>query len=330
MELVVADPSAATGGTLKNTFQSLFTKFGSDTNAISQQEICTRLLKSMDDDRRALRFLLKQYVLQGKMAGRQSGTSDRTIEELKSENTQLKQSSSSQRIQTDQVIADLRHRLQAATGTVQELQKKVEEKDTQIMQFRQLVSSSSDRAVRIPGSSHSHGSGSGRIPLQPAHHNNASPAPPMPGYILQEQARERAKEEARREYSRSRVPLQGGTDSRLSSNYMSGGGGVSEIDSVITPIQVPPPNHHLGRNRYSSPSVLIPGTPRIRDYSAGSSYVFTSSGGRNPLNKRTRYEGAPASSSSSISPSGAPRNSFGYGGGRSGGRTSSYGSFGSR
>jgi hypothetical protein len=328
MELVVADPTAATGGTLKNTFQTMFTKFNSDSNAISHQEICSRLLKSVDDNRRAMRFLLKQYVLQGKAAGRQSGTSDRAIEELKAENTQLKQSASSQRIQTDQVIADLRHRLQAATGTAQELQKKVEEKDTQISQFRQLVSSSSDRAVRIPGSSHSHGSGSGRIPLQPVHYSNSSPAPPMPGYILQEQARERAKEEARREYSRSRVPIQGGSNSRPSSTQMDGRGH-SEIDSVITPIQVPPPNHHLGRNRYASPSVLIPGTPRIRDLSAGSSYVFTSSGGRNPMAKRTRYDSAPASSSSSISPSEGQRNSFGYGG-RSGGRTPSYGSFGSR
>jgi hypothetical protein len=329
MELVVADPSAATGGTLKNTFQTMFTKFASDSNAISHQEICTRILKSVDDNRRALRFLLKQYVLQGKTAGRQSGTSDRAIEELKTENTHLKQSASSQRIQTDQVIADLRHRLQAVTGTVQELQKKVEERDTQIMQFRQLVSSSSDRAVRIPGSSHSHGSGSGRIPLQPVHYNNSSAAPPMPGYIMQEQARERAEAEARREYSRSRVPIQGGSDSRPPPTHMGGGGGLSEIDSVITPIQVPPPNHHLGRNRYSSPSVVIPGTPRIRDLSAGSSYVFTSSSGRNPMTKRARYDGAPASSSSSISPTGAPRNSFGYGG-RNGGRTSSFGSFGSR
>ena len=318
----MADPSSASEESLKNAFQTLFTKMASDSNVISPQELCTRLLKTNDDYRRIMRFVLKQIVLENKTAGRQSGNLGRAFEDQKAEITNLKQTVNSQRIQMEQIVADNRHKVQALMGTVQELQKKVEEKDTQIVQFRQLISSSQG-AVRIPGSSHSHGSGGGRIPMQPVHFNNASPsAPPMPGFVMQKQARERAKEEAIGAFARSRGPIQGAPTLK----HM--GGGLSEIDSVITPIQVPPPNHHLLRNqRHSSPHVVLPNTPRIRDLSAHSSYVFTSSSGRNPAAKRARYGG-----SSSMSPSGvAPQNPYGYSGrSGSGGRTPSYGSFGSR
>jgi hypothetical protein len=323
MELVVADPSSATEETLKNSFQTLFTKYTSASNAISHQEMCTRLLKSFDDDRRSVRFLLKQFVLESKMAGRQSGTIGRAYEELKAEHTHLKQASSSQRIQTEQTIADLQHRVQALTGTVQEQQKKIDEKDTQINQFRQLYAS--EGSIRIPGSSRSNGSGGGRVALQANHDIRDTYAPPMPGFVIQKQARERAKEQALEKMTRSRGPLNteamNGTRRQTLGNHM---GGLSDIDSVITPIQIPPPNHHL-QNRHISPSV-VPNTPRIRDLSAGSSYVFTSSGNRNSM-KRARYD-APTSSSSSISP--VPPNSYGYVRNGSGGRAPSFGGFGSR
>ena len=300
MELVVADPSSATEETLKNTFQTIFTKYSPTSNVLAYQEMCSRLMKSFDDDRRAVRFLLKQFVLESKSAGRQSGSIERAYADLKAEFTQMKQSTSSQRIQTEQVIADLRHRVQALTGTVQEQQKKIDEKDNQINQFRRMCSSDGTR--RIPGSSNSTGSGSG------GDHNNvrrgSSPAPPMPGFVMRKQAEEHAKEKALYEIARSRGPpnlnIEGGNSRQSYGKYVDGS---SDVDSVITPIQVPPPNYYT-QGRRMSPSV-VPNTPRIRDLSAGSSYVFTSSNSRL---KRPRHD---VPTSSYVSP--VPLINQGYG-----------------
>jgi hypothetical protein len=319
MELVVADPSSATEETLKNTFQTMFTKYSSASNIIGHHELCSRLLKSFDDDRRAVRFLLKQFVLENKTAGRKSGSIGRAYEELQAEYTHLKQAASSQRIQTEQTIADLRHRVQALTGTVQEQQKKIDEKNIQIDKFRHLYAKEGN--VAIPGSSHSNSSGGGRQSSLNIIGSGGTSAPPMQGFVIQKQARERAKEQALEEITRSRGPVNGSERQSLT-NHM---GGTSEIDSVITPIQVPPPNYHP-QQRHLSPYV-IPNTPRIRDLSAGSSYVFTSSGTHNSI-KRPRY-GAQSSSSSSSSP--VPANNYGYARSGSGGRyTPSFGGFRSR
>ena len=304
MELVVADPSSATEETLKNTFQTIFTKYSPSSNVLGYQEMCSRLMKSFDDDRRAVRFLLKQFVLESKSAGRQSGSIERAYEDLKAEYTHMKQATSSQRIQTEQVIADLRHRVQALTGTVQEQQKKIDEKDNQISQFRRMCST--DGTGRISSSSHSGGSSSGQNIARRSQDHSGSPAPPMPGFMMRKQADEHAKEKALYEITRSRGPpnmaVEGGNGRHSYNKYVEGS---SDIDSVITPIQVPPPNFY-SQSRRMSPSV-VPHTPRIRDLSAGSSYVFTSSNSRNAL-KRPRHD---APTSSYVSP--GPLSKPGYG-----------------
>jgi hypothetical protein len=308
MELVVADPSSATEETLKNTFQTIFTKYSPTSKVLGYQEMCSRLMKSFDDDRRAVRFLLKQFVLESKSAGRQSGSIERAFEDLKAEYTHMKQATSSQRIQTEQVIADLRHRVQALTGTVQEQQKKIDEKDNQISQFRRMCSSEGMR--RIPGSSHSGGSGGGQSNVRHSHIRGDSPAPPMPGFVMQKHADEHAKEKALYEITRRGPPnmtLEGGNGRQSYDKYIERS---SDIDSVITPIQVPPPNYY-SQGRRMSPSV-VPHTPRIRDLSAGSSYVFTSSNSRNAL-KRPRHD---TPTSSYVSPVPLSKPGFGQTGER--------------
>lgn len=46
----MADPASVTDS-LKTTFQTIFTKYDSTGEALSHQEMCSRLLKSVDDDR---------------------------------------------------------------------------------------------------------------------------------------------------------------------------------------------------------------------------------------------------------------------------------------
>jgi hypothetical protein len=305
LELVVADPSPATEETLKNTFQTMFTKYSSASNVLGHQEMCSRLMKSFDDDRRAVRFLLKQFVLESKSAGRQSGSIERAYEELKKEYTHMKQAVSSQRIQTEQAIVDLRHRVQALTGTVQEQQKKIDEKDKQISQFQRMCGEGLGRGL---SSSNSLGSGSGRDNVHSSRDRGTSPAPPMPGFVIRKQAQEHAKEQALHDISRSRGPPNiSGEDGKSRPSLGKYSVGASDMNSIITPIQVPPPNHFL-QNRRMSPGVS--NTPRIRDLSAGSSYVFTSSSNRNTA-KRPRHDAPMSSSSSYISP--LPFNKSGYG-----------------
>lgn len=95
--------------------QTLFTKSSASAKLLSQQEMCARFLRSMDDNRRAARFLMKQFVVDASNQASRSGDIGRAYEKLKEEITQLKQSTNSQRIQSEQTISDLQNRLQGKT-----------------------------------------------------------------------------------------------------------------------------------------------------------------------------------------------------------------------
>jgi hypothetical protein len=295
MELVIADPSASTTEAVKNNFQTIFTKCTKSNNAISHQEMCQRLLKNLDIDRRAVRFLMKQFVNDVNNQGQKSGSIGRAYEVLKQENTQLKQASSSQRLQMEQTIADLQHRVQALNGTVQGQQKKLSDKDKQLTRFRELYEA--DGMARIPSSSHSQSSGgkrghsnmvnsSSRHQQQQHQQQEQQHAqPPMQGFVMQKQARERAKEQALGEFTR-----RGPVVARPMTNE----------SSLLTPMQLPrrplstgslgsasgqghQQHQHHHQHHHQHPTV--PSTPRIRDLSSSNGYVFTSSAsGRRPGN----------------------------------------------
>jgi TolA-binding protein len=332
-ELVIADPSSATDEGLKNRFQTMFTKFSSSSNALSFPDMCKRVLKSLDDDRRVVRCLMKQIVLDLKSAGLQNISLHRAHARLKHEHTQLQQNLSSQRIQTEQTIADLQHRVQALTGTVQQQQQKIDEKDKQLAVFRQHWHG--DGMTRVPSSAHSTGSscrrngapGShGHSPSMPPPSTAPAMAPPIQGFVMAKHAREQAKKQQLGEMTRSiRRGLLGGTGSH---------GDGDDANSIVTPIQVPPPSHqrHYQQQQrphppqrqqpqyrpVSSQGQIPPSTPRIRDLSAKTGYVFTSRNGQGPA-KRSRMDGSPLTTDS------------GYGGyGRSGGGEGYPGGYGSR
>lgn len=289
MELVIADPSASTTEAVKNSFQTIFTKCTKSSNAISHQEMCQRLLKNLDIDRRAVRFLMKQFVNDVNNQGQKSGNIGRAYEVLKQENTQLKQASSSQRLQMEQTIADLQHRVQALNGTVQGQQQKLQDKDKQLTRFRELYEA--DGMARIPSSSHSQSSGGKRghsnMVNSSSHHHQQHQQqqeqqhaqPPMQGFVMQKQARERAKEQALGEFTR-----RGPVATRPMTNE----------SSLLTPMQLPrrplstgslssASGHHQHQSQqHQSHHSSVPSTPRIRDLSSSNGYVFSSSAsGRN-------------------------------------------------
>jgi hypothetical protein len=116
MELVVADPSAATQETTKGAFQSLFTKSSTQAQQLSTQEMCQRLLRSMDDNRRAAHFLMKQFVVDSSTRNQRSGDVGRAYEKLREDFTQFKQATNSSRIESEQAIAHLQNRVQGKSS----------------------------------------------------------------------------------------------------------------------------------------------------------------------------------------------------------------------
>lgn len=181
MELVVANPSSATDDSLKNTFQTLFTKRSHNSKVLSPEDTCQRLLRSMENDRRAMHFLLKQFLVQSRNQGQHSGELVRAYEAIQREIEGLKRTINTEKIQQDKTIAELQHRVQAAQQKVQEQQQILNEKDMQVNQLRHYLSQ--DRAVLVPSSSNSYGSNGSR------RSHGSSATPPIHGFLLPKQAR---------------------------------------------------------------------------------------------------------------------------------------------
>jgi hypothetical protein len=300
-EVVVADPSTATEDSMKNAFQTLFTKYSANSNEVSFQEMCTRLLRSHDDHRRTLRFLLKQFSACNMLLAQRTSNMGCAYQKLQEEHTKMQQAVNSQRIQSEQTIGDLQHRLQALTATIQERQQKLDEKDKQIQQFRSLYAADGERRMpsirhAVPGSSYSAGSSSqGRYA-----------PPPMQSFAENKKRRETAKQANLVEMTRSRNVMGPLSDQQQMRQYPS----EASVDSAITPI-VPPPKHQ-GSHHHSSNSMRMRSdsgvppppaflgmapprsSPRIRDLTPGSGYQFTS---RSSIaDKRPRTHGGYATS----------------------------------
>jgi len=317
LEVVVADPSSTAEDPMKNAFQTMFTKFSANENTLTHHEMCTRLMKILDNDRRTVKFLLKQFIVDSNVSSSRTGNLARSYHQLKEDHTKLQQAMSSQRIQTDQTIADLQHRVQALQGHKAEMQKKIDEKDVQIAQFRSLYAA--DGARMIPGSSHSSGSRDRHYnhhhPPQGSSHSvggsigsgGAPPPPPMQAFAENKKRKELAKQANLVEMTRSRgvlgqqqqqqpPPQQQARHNNYQSPHhqqqqlphygsqrphqtqLQQNHHHSDVDSVITPI-VPPPHSSASRHRAYSP-----GTPRIRDLAPSSGYNFSS----RPSSKRLR------------------------------------------
>jgi len=233
-EVVVADPSSTTEDTVKNTFQTLFTKYSATSNTLTHQEMCTRLLHSMDDNRRAVRFIFKQFVLDSKMAGQRSGNVGRAYEELKNEHTKLQQAMSSQQLEAKKITSDLQHRVQALSGSLAEMQKKIDEKDTQLNQFRSMYaaegmsrfppppSSARSSSSRSIGSGHSHSAGGDLAP------------PPIQVFVENKKRKERNERQQAQNLALTRrgVPMRPVSSSQQQQQHYGGGG---------SPYQAAPP-----------------------------------------------------------------------------------------
>lgn len=144
LELVVAN-SSSSADSLKHSFQELFTKVSPRASVLTQEDVCSRLMTSWQNEQRKAKFLLKQFLIDSKSTGRNSGDLVRAYEESKQQLTQLKGALHTQKLEGDQTIADLQHRLQALETTAQGQRAKINERDRQLEQLRGLCSNENNR-----------------------------------------------------------------------------------------------------------------------------------------------------------------------------------------
>jgi hypothetical protein len=264
MELMVADPSSTTS-TKTSNFQALFTKQNEAATSIAFQDLCTRLLKQNDDLRAGTKFLMKQFLVESSKQGQRSGQVVRTLESLKQEHTSLKQALNSQRMRYENAIENLQQQL---TST----QKKLEEKDRQLMQFRRLHETMTPESTRGSSNEPRRVSGAGMAHAS----SQRSPQPPMKGFMIQKEAQERAKQRALEAPQR---------------NPVLGGHSHSGIESYGTPVPTM-------QRPYSTDSG---GSGGIRNLNASSGYAF--SGGVNKRGRGMTPEMAQRNNPRAMSPS---------------------------
>jgi hypothetical protein len=100
--------------------QAMFSKKNSG-GYLPHAELCQSLIRQIDASKQNTKFLLKQLLVETHKQSRGNAGALKAQEQLRHENTQLKQTVSSQRLQYEQTIKDLQNKLKARESTIGEL-----------------------------------------------------------------------------------------------------------------------------------------------------------------------------------------------------------------
>jgi len=238
MELVIADPpnAATVTNTKTSLFQSLFTKQTDQSRVLSFQDLCARALRLQDDTRAGTKFLMKQFLIETSKQSQRFSQLLQALEGLKQEFTALKQTHNTSKIRYEATIEKLQTQLSSAN-------KKLEEKDRQLYQFRKLH----DSMTPASPNDHVHSS---RISEEPrrvstGHSAHVVPgsrqqAPPLRGFMIQKEEMERARNIAMEQGTTARPPIMGHLQKQPSQrnpyssplNGIQGSGGVGGYHNV--------------------------------------------------------------------------------------------------
>jgi hypothetical protein len=253
-ELVVADGSNGATDIAKSSMQAMFSKKNSG-GYLPHAELCQSLIRQIDASKQNTKFLLKQLLVETHKQSRGNVGAMRAQEQLRNENTQLKQTVSSQRLQYEQTINDLQNKLKARESTIAEL-------NQMLGKFQKHYGGKSSDSYSISG---------GSAPAHMVPHSssdNGGQEPPLRGLMAQRKAQETASQNA-----------MSGRNIGRQQPFMNPMGGMNRGRSPGT-----------NYRPFSSSSVGSgsSGTPRIRDLSANTGYHFTGVSNQQPLNKRRR------------------------------------------
>ena len=251
----------------KATMQSLFSK-QSGSGALHYANVCQSLIQQSDSLKKNTKFLLKQLLVESHRASRMSMQASRGHEQLKAENTQLKQMMASQRLQYEQTLTDMQNAIKAKDS-------KISEQNHMLNNFRKLQGG---------GGGNGRGGGStsrGQPPHMVPHSSLASLAssrgsePPLRGLMAQREATQKAQQNV----------MNGGTKRSFMSNMNN-----------MNRTKSPGANFRPFSSGTSAGSNSVGGSiasNRIRDLTANSGYHFTGIPGQSQggMNKRRRGGG---------------------------------------
>lgn len=212
-------------------------------------------MKIVEDGTRVVKFVLRQLVVEANKQARQFSGCLRTLESLKKEYHRLKEVSTSERLQNEQTISDLEQRLQVMSN-------ELEEKDTQIRQFRQSFSQAGRPQVPLSRSNSYSSAG------KPGSSHCSQQRPPMAGFVEQKRQQQREKLRARQEMVRERTPVAMRKPRRTSRQHGLNVG----AEAVATPGQFVTHRPYSDDNTVASSL----GSGGIRDLSNSTGYVFNS------------------------------------------------------
>ncbi|KAL3939769.1 MAG: hypothetical protein SGBAC_005572 [Bacillariaceae sp.] len=226
----------------------MFTKQNPKSQTLALQDVCANIMKRNDDLRAGTKFLMKQFLMESSKQSAKAGQVMQLLEKLRKENLALKQSQNSQKMKYEQTIEKIKQQLHST-------QKKLAEREQQVMQFRSLHGSSSHKRNPSPhGPRHVSGAG------MPPGSSHGPPQPPIQGFMIQREAQERAKQR-KLETPQRRRPIMGGN---ASENYRptSHAGGYNN------------PNHSQShQGRFSGDSSVSPAG--IRNITAATGFSFS-------------------------------------------------------
>ena len=256
--------------------QALFSKKSSG-GYLPYSDLCQSLIRQIDCSKQSTKFLLKQLLVESHKESRRNSIAARTYESLKTENTQLKQLNSSQRLQYEQTITDLQNKLNAKEGTIAEQNK-------MLQQFRKFNGSSDSFSTNnsVSGPHPIPGSSSGHMDRGPS----VRQEPPLRGLMAQREANKAAQQNAmngRRQPFLNVLNQRSSNPAGSNPNY-----GLNQRSNNPTGS-----NPNFRPFSSSSGGSASSSTPRIRDLSANTGYHFTGISNQN-MNKRRRG-GTPSS-----------------------------------
>lgn len=275
---------------LQAGYQTLFTRLSSKMQgALPLSDLCYSAIKQLDASKQSIKFVLKQLLLESTNAKKKIFSLQRAHEQLKKEATKWKQSHSTEKLQLEKINNELQQRLQSRDATIRELNEKLAEQERMLNQFQKLHGpqnslgrsqiTNSANAAGITSSRSFHQFNDERGQQQ----SQRLSQPPLQGFIMQKEARDQQRQES---YTAARQPrIIVGRPTHSSSN-MSHQASVQlthhTSDSAL--MMLPPDRLNTIHNQQrpfstmsGSSSASLSNTPRIRDLSSRSEFVFTSS-----------------------------------------------------
>ncbi|KAL7480075.1 hypothetical protein ACHAW6_005782 [Cyclotella cf. meneghiniana] len=253
-ELVVADASNGATDIAKSSMQAMFSKKNSG-GYLPHSELCQSLIRQIDASKQNTKFLLKQLLVETHKQARGNAGALRVQEQLRMENTQLKQTVSSQRLQYEQTINDLQNKLKARESTIAEL-------NQMLGKFQKHYGGKGPDSYSVGGAS----APPHMVPNSSI--GNDRQEPPLRGLLAQRKAQEMASQNA-----------MNGRNMAHKQPFMN---------SMNTSNRGRSPGTNYRPFSSSSVGSGSSGTPRIRDLSANTGYHFTGVSNQQPLNKRRR------------------------------------------